>query len=244
MNRLRLTRVFPAALLVGLALLTHAASGAPAIDRSGGSGIPNDAGIYAGCYRVPTGVLRLVRPGARCRSRERRVTWEKQGLRGSSGVQGVQGVQGATGPQGVTGPRGTTGLAGPQGATGSQGVPGEAGAQGPAGPSGPAGPAGPVGPVGPSGPSESQLVIGAPATSAPAAPRHTLVSATATCPAGTALLGGGGSITSTATQKDRSVIVSSYPSSADTWTAVGVVATAALPATQTMTVIAHALCSQ
>jgi hypothetical protein len=57
------------------------------------------------------------------------------------------------------------------------------------------------------------------------------------------LLGGGAVITTTATQKERAVLVSSYPSSTTTWTAIGVVATGALGSGQTMTVTAFALCS-
>jgi hypothetical protein len=57
------------------------------------------------------------------------------------------------------------------------------------------------------------------------------------------LLGGGAQITTTAAQKDRAELVSSYPTSTTTWTAIGVVAIAALPVGQTMTVTAYALCS-
>lgn len=47
----------------------------------------------------------------------------------------------------------------------------------------------------------------------------------------------------TASQKERAQLVSSYPSAADTWTAVGVVAVSALGGGNTMTVTAYALCS-
>jgi hypothetical protein len=69
------------------------------------------------------------------------------------------------------------------------------------------------------------------------------VTATATCPGGSLLLGGGALVETTASQKERAQLVSSYPSAADTWTAVGVVAVSALGTGNTMTVTAYALCS-
>ena len=81
------------------------------------------------------------------------------------------------------------------------------------------------------------------ATSAANAARNVLTTATATCPAGTVLLGGGAQITTTATQKERAVLVSSYASGATTWTAIGVVAVAALGSGNTMTVTAQAVCT-
>ena len=85
-------------------------------------------------------------------------------------------------------------------------------------------------------------MIGTPVTSAANAAQNVLVTATATCPMGKVLLGGGAHITTTATQKSRAVLVSSYPSSTTVWTAIGV-AEAALGAGNTMTVTAYALCS-
>jgi hypothetical protein len=70
-----------------------------------------------------------------------------------------------------------------------------------------------------------------------------LTTATATCPAGTVLLGGGAQVTTTATQKERAVLVSSYASGPATWTAIGVVSSAALGNGQTMTVTAQAVCT-
>jgi hypothetical protein len=57
------------------------------------------------------------------------------------------------------------------------------------------------------------------------------------------LLGGGALVTTTAAQKERAQLVSSYPSAVNQWTAIGVVAINALGAGQTMTVTAYALCS-
>jgi hypothetical protein len=75
------------------------------------------------------------------------------------------------------------------------------------------------------------------------APRNTVVTAAVTCPAGTVLLGGGGLVTTTATQKERAHLSASYPTSTTTWSAVGVVGIGALGAGQTMTVTAYAVCS-
>jgi hypothetical protein len=80
-------------------------------------------------------------------------------------------------------------------------------------------------------------------TSPPNAPRNTVITATATCPAGKVLLGGGANVTTTAPQKERAHLVGSYPSSAGTWTGVGVVGISNLGAGRTMTVGAYALCS-
>ena len=62
------------------------------------------------------------------------------------------------------------------------------------------------------------------------------------CPAGKTLLGGGAKVTTTATQLSRAVLVSSYPSGAAQWTAVGVTS-AALGAGNTMTVTAYVICT-
>jgi hypothetical protein len=87
------------------------------------------------------------------------------------------------------------------------------------------------------------LVTGTPVTSAPNAPRNTTVTATATCPLDKVALGGGARVTTTAAQKERALLTASYPTASDTWTAVGVVAIAALGGGQTMTVTAYVLCS-
>ena len=69
------------------------------------------------------------------------------------------------------------------------------------------------------------------------------MTATVSCPATKVLLGGGAEITTTVANKERAVLVASYPSAAATWTAIGVVSTAALGAAQTMTVRAYAICT-
>jgi Collagen triple helix repeat (20 copies) len=250
-----LTFVGPAGIVAALLLLTQVASGASPTK------IPNAAGVYSGCYQVASGALRLVPGTVRCRGSERRVRWSQRGPKGPAGAEGpqgqpgAQGLQGAQGPSGSQGVRGSTGLqgpigpAGPQGPQGEQGEPGPAGPQGDPGPQGdqgdpgPQGPPGAPGPQGDPGPAGAQLVTGTPVTSAANAARNTTVTATATCPAGKVALGGGALVTTTATAKERALLTASYPSAANTWTAVGVVAIGALGSGKTMTVTAYALCS-
>ena len=171
-----------------------------------------------------------------------------QGPRGDAGATGSPGPVGPMGPigpaglQGDPGPQGLQGDPGPQGIQGDPGLQGLQGDPGPQGPQGVAGPQGPVGPQGPPGPAGSTRVVGPPVTSAANAARNTVVTATATCVTGV-LLGGGAQVTTTAAQKERAQLVSSYPSSTTVWTALGVVSIAALGAGQTMTVQAYALCS-
>ena len=164
------------------------------------------------------------------------------GARGETGPQGIQGTagpEGAAGPIGLTGPAGEPGPEGPAGPAGPQGEPGT---QGEPGPQGPAGPQGPQGDRGPAGPTGSRIVVGAPATSASGAAIGTRVTATATCPAGTVLLGGGGNATST-DASGRAVLVSSYPSGSDTWTAAAIVNDAKLATGKTISVTAYAVCT-
>ena len=85
-------------------------------------------------------------------------------------------------------------------------------------------------------------MTGTPVTSTgPAA--GTLVTATATCPAGKVVLGGGARVTvSSALAEALVALRSSYPSATDTWTAVAIV-TFSLPIGISTTVTAYALCS-
>ena len=100
------------------------------------------------------------------------------------------------------------------------------------------GPAGPTGPAGPPGPAGSSRVVGSPVTIT--GPGLGLIgTATAACPSGTVLLGGGA-------QVDHSGVVvtaleSSYPSSTTVWTATA--AALLMGRRDTMTVTAYALCS-
>jgi hypothetical protein len=74
-----------------------------------------------------------------------------EGPSGPAGATGLAGPTGVIGPAGATGPSGAVGAKGPQGVQGIQGLTGITGATGPSGPSGPAGIQGPEGPEGPSG---------------------------------------------------------------------------------------------
>ncbi len=91
------------------------------------------------------------------------------------------------GPQGPPGPQGPQGEPGPAGPQGPQGEPGPQGPAGPEGPQGPQGAMGPQGPQGAPGISGLQYVSGAPLTLA----KLTSGTATATCPTGLTVIGGG-----------------------------------------------------
>jgi hypothetical protein len=93
----------------------------------GVSAIPAKDGTVYGCFHKKTGKLRVVKKGKRCKKKERRISWNVQGVRGTPGSAGVQGPKGD---------------AGQQGAKGDAGSPGSTGAAGPTGPAGP-GPATP-----------------------------------------------------------------------------------------------------
>ena len=70
------------------------------------------------CASKSNGVLRLA---ARCKSSERRVSWNTVGPRGPRGLHGIQGAKGDMGATGATGATGTPGV---------QGLPGTARAYG------------------------------------------------------------------------------------------------------------------
>ena len=71
--------------------------------------------------------IRFVSDASACRSNERAISWNREGLPGTPGAPGAPGTPGEPGPPGPPGP------AGPQGA------PGEPGPAGPPGPPGPPG---------------------------------------------------------------------------------------------------------
>jgi hypothetical protein len=135
-----------------------------------------------------------------------------QGPTGPSGPQGPVGQTGPQGPTGQTGPEGPAGQTGPQGPTGAQGA---TGPQGVTGPSGPQGPAGPIGPQGVPGVSNYQVLTGTASIANLGAGR--LISARASCPAGTRVLAGGVQQTTTATLAISMTQVSSYPDTSASW---------------------------
>jgi len=123
-----------------------------------------------------------------------------QGPQGETGAQGLQGDPGPQGAQGDTGPRGPRGEDGAQGEPGPQGIQGEMGLQGPQGAPGEQGLQGEQGPAGEQGPQGEQGPAGAfagttvaTASTSWSAPDQS-GQATATCPDGTTVVGGGFSV--------------------------------------------------
>jgi hypothetical protein len=105
---------------------------------------------------------------------------------GAQGPTGTAGV-GTTGPPGVPGEPGAQGGPGPGGEAGTAGPKGEPGANGAAGPAGPQGPAGPSGPAGPAAPAVVPTTAAGASANDPNSPK----TATATCPDGKRVTGGG-----------------------------------------------------
>jgi len=130
-----------------------------------------------------------------------------------------------TGPQGPAGPAGPAGSAGPAGATG---------------PAGAAGAAGAAGPAGPAGPTASTVTAGA-VQNQPNPGVDTAKAATASCPAGKVMLGGGGQVTQNGGNEGDVILQKSYPSGPTTWTAVGVILGFGLAAS--MDVQAYVICT-
>ena len=108
----------------------------------------------------------------------------------------------------------TFGLQGPKGDTGATGPAGPTGPTGPAGPAGPAGQQGVQGPTGANGSVSGVQIIEATTTSSSSPGFGTTATATATCPSGKILLGGGGSLTKFSSNNDRMSLQSSFPLSA------------------------------
>jgi hypothetical protein len=131
------------------------------------------------------------------------------------------------------GPVGARGTVGPQGKQGLQGV------------AGPAGPAGPVGATGIPGATPtihgSRLVTGATVQTASSPAVGTLLSDVAQCPANTFLLSGGAIVSTTAGTESGVKLRSSSPGPSSSWRALAVV-TGNVPAGQSMTLRAFALC--
>ncbi len=125
----------PRSVAVGIAAAALVAGGTAWAAQTIASIVAAD-GTINGCYSEKDGALRVVAPGAACRTKEQPIHWSRQGQKGATGARG------ATGPAGPRGPKGDSG---------------GAGAVGPAGPAGQAGPQGGVGPQGPQGAPGSPL---------------------------------------------------------------------------------------
>jgi hypothetical protein len=151
-----------------------------------------------------------------CQPGEQTIPWPPSG---KTGPRGPKGQTGAAGPAGPAGGTGATGATGPRGATGARGA---------------TGPAGPTGATGPAGATNSQQVAGA--IQSETGPQGTVSpSSTATCPAGTKLLGGG------ATATGGGALQNSAPNAANTaWLASAINASAG---TTTFTVQAFVVCT-
>jgi hypothetical protein len=130
-----------------------------------------------------------------------------------------------------------TGDNGVKGATGATGVTGSPGTQGPTGPTGK------TGETGPTGLASSQIITGANAQSANAPAVGFQQPATAKCPTGKTLLGGGGKVAGAGGATAQMVaLAESYPSASDTWTVVGTVI-GTMSGGNKISVTAYAVCS-
>ena len=155
-------------------------------------------GVFHGCVRKATGVLRVIDPAkaglaGHCLTaagllQESAITFDQSGPSGAVGPAGVAGAPGAAGEQGppgvlgLLGPAGFPGLPGADGtpghagqpgadgANGADGSPGSAGAPGPSGPTGAAGEAGISGSPGPVGPAGDVGPTGVVGPAGPSAP--------------------------------------------------------------------------
>lgn len=191
-----------------------------------GATIPDSGGVFTGCYKRGTGILRVIdkQAGDACVGSETEISWSHtgpegpQGPQGPAGPQGPEGPEGPEGPQGPAGPQGPEGPQGPAGPQGPQGPTGLTGATGPQGPVGATGPQGPVGATGPAGPAGPQGPAGVSGRQVVenfvSVGMFTANEVTATCPAGKVPVGGGGR-TGTGPSSDGN-ITDSFPT-ADGW---------------------------
>ena len=95
-TRLGITVVLSAVAAIALAIVVAA-------------DIPNNNGVFHGCYKNNNGQLRLVDRASDCANNETHVRWNRDGQQGDPGPQGPQGNTGATGAQGPAGPSGPAG---------------------------------------------------------------------------------------------------------------------------------------
>lgn len=187
----------------------------------------------------------------KCVKTDQILSWNIAGQPGPKGDAGIQGQQGETGVPGEPG------LVGLPGKPGEQGLTGESGLQGDVGPMGPQGNNGGTAQL------NSQIIEGdivyfdgefASVNGGTfIARRGDRITASATCPDGKVLLGGGGSVHGFPGQagwgpsSNYSVVLQeSYPSNSATWTIVGITLyDIAVPATtHTMNAKAYVICSQ
>jgi hypothetical protein len=141
----------------------------------------------------------------------------------------------------IRGPRGLRGPAGPAGAHGSQGPAGTRGETGAAGPAGSQGPPGPTGPQGPAGAGATLTTTVATSQDASGQAVDSTAHATADCPTGTVLTGGGGTVSNSAGAQGSVQLIGSQPSG-NGWVATGAVSTALGPS-NVMEVTAYAICA-
>ena len=116
---------------------------------------------------------------------------------------------------------GGPGTAGAKGETGAQGHVGPAGPEGPQGPAGPEGPQGQRGPAGPQGPQGVPGLSGVETVIANnfSSQVRLEAQATATCPAGKTLIGGGAEVVSQFAERKTGLVVSRP--AGNSWTATG-----------------------
>jgi hypothetical protein len=160
-------------IVIALTALVMAVLGASQVGQAAKKLVLPKASVGTGQLTKNAVTSAKVRDGSLTAADFRRGTL-KAGPRGPAGPAGPQGANGQTGAQGPAGPQGTSGPAGPPGTTG------------PAGPKGDTGPPGPPGSDGVSG----YEVVSSDSVVATAAG----VVAEAECPAGTSVLGGGGTL--------------------------------------------------
>lgn len=177
-----------------------------------------------------SGEAHLIIPGftkkESCNKGEQLVTWNIMGQQGPKGDQGDVGPQGpigetgergAIGPMGPQGPKGDTGDVGPQGIRGEQGLTGLTGAQGVQGDRGEKGDTGAPGTI------STQIITGAPFVVTLSSEGNAF--ATAKCPDGTSVLGGGAKYEVTNGPQNYTgvyqgiYLTQSFPSASDTWQA-------------------------
>jgi hypothetical protein len=80
--------------------------------------IPDTGGVIRSCYDKDNGNVRLIDPASpvkdrnSCRTNERALNWNMQGLKGDSGTNGTNGTNGTDGVDGSDGAPGTDGISG------------------------------------------------------------------------------------------------------------------------------------